>query len=89
LRRRFGGYQVALPRGVLFFSFRVSTIGHRVLHRRALVVTDQYNISSAYDAHYVALTELAGAILWTNDERLLRVLAGKLLFVRSIADYKT
>jgi predicted nucleic acid-binding protein len=71
-----------------FFSFRVSTTSSRLLHRRALIVADQYNIPSAYDAHYVALAELAGAILWTNHERLLRLLAGKLPFVRWIADYR-
>jgi predicted nucleic acid-binding protein len=71
-----------------FFSFRVSTTSPRLLHRRTLIVAEQYNIPAAYDAHYVALAELAGAILWTNDERLLRLLTGKISFVRWIADYR-
>jgi predicted nucleic acid-binding protein len=71
-----------------FFSFRVSTTSPRLLHRRALIVADEHTIPSAYDAHYVALAELTGATLWTNDERLLGLLAGKLPFVRWIADYR-
>jgi predicted nucleic acid-binding protein len=71
-----------------FFSFRVSTTSPRLLHRRALSIANEYDIPSAYDAHYVALAELAGATLWTSDERLLRLLAGHIPFVRSIADYQ-
>jgi predicted nucleic acid-binding protein len=71
-----------------FFTFRVSTTSPRLLHRRALIAADQYTIPSAYDAHYVALAELTGSTLWTNDQRLLRLLAGKLPFVRWIADYR-
>jgi hypothetical protein len=36
----------------------------------------------------VALGELSGASLWTNDKLLLRLLAGKVAFVHWIADYR-
>jgi predicted nucleic acid-binding protein len=71
-----------------FFSFPVETVLPRRLHRRALMVADRYDIPSAYDAHYVALAELTGAVLWTNDERLLRRLAGRVAFARRIAEYE-
>ena len=57
------------------------------LHRAALVLADAYQLSAAYDGHYVALAQTVGCDLWTADQRLLRELDGRLSFVRGIADY--
>jgi predicted nucleic acid-binding protein len=40
------------------------------LHRASLLIARRYGLSAAYDAHYVALAEHAGADLWTTDQRL-------------------
>ena len=57
------------------------------LYDRALVLADQYRLPAVYDAHYVALSELLNATLWTADRRLLRALGGRLPYVHWIADY--
>jgi predicted nucleic acid-binding protein len=57
------------------------------LHERALEIAHHYDLSAAYDAHYVALAEALTATLWTNDQDLLRDLATDFPFVRSISDY--
>jgi predicted nucleic acid-binding protein len=58
------------------------------LYDRALVLADEYNLPAVYDAHYVALAELLGATLWTADQRLLRILAGRLSFVHDVGDWQ-
>lgn len=54
------------------------------LYHRALVIANDYNLPAVYDAHYIALAEMAGATFWTAD---LRLLGAAFPFVRSIADY--
>ena len=57
------------------------------LHRRALILADTHGLPAAYDAHYLALAEQLGCTLWTDDRPLLRILEGRLPFVRPISDY--
>ncbi len=40
------------------------------LHLASLAIARRYGLPAAYDAHYVALAEQAGAELWTADQRL-------------------
>lgn len=40
------------------------------LHQRALRIATEHGLPAAYDAHYLALCELAGAQFWTADKRL-------------------
>ena len=40
------------------------------MHGAALDVARRYGLPAAYDAHYVALAESYGAVLWTTDQRL-------------------
>lgn len=70
-----------------FLAFPIDTLNPEGLHRRALVFADTHGLPAAYDARYVALAELLGCDLWTDDQRLLRLVTGKLAFVRSIGDY--
>jgi predicted nucleic acid-binding protein len=55
---------------------------------RALALADEYRLPAVYDAHYVALAGMLGCDLWTNDQRLLRAVSGKLSFVRWVGDYR-
>jgi predicted nucleic acid-binding protein len=57
------------------------------LYRRTLAIADAHGLPATYDAHYLALAELLGCELWTDDQRLLRLVGNTLRFVRSIGDY--
>ena len=58
------------------------------IHLHALGLATAHSLS-AYDAHYVALAEMLGCELWTDDQRLLRAAQRRLPFVRWIGDYRT
>jgi predicted nucleic acid-binding protein len=70
-----------------FLAIPVTLRAPRTLYRLALEIAEQHDLPAAYDAHYVALAERLRCILWTDDQRLLRALSGRLPFVRPIADY--
>lgn len=40
------------------------------LHHRSLEISRRFNRPAAYDAHYLALSELVDAEFWTMDKRL-------------------
>jgi predicted nucleic acid-binding protein len=88
-RARQGQVQLDEARALLaqFLAVPISLQAPSTLYDRALVLADEYNLPAVYDAHYVALTALLGATLWTADQRLLRALGGRLPFVRWIGDY--
>ncbi len=48
----------------------IDVVGGGNIHRRAAALAAQMRLSAAYDAHYLALAETAGADLWTGDKRL-------------------
>ena len=55
------------------------------LHERARKLATQYNLSAAYDAHYLALAEWMDAEFWTADSRLVNTLKPhKLAWVKGI-----
>ncbi len=58
------------------------------LYQHALEMADKYGLPAAYDAHYIALAELLGCSLWTDNRRLIRALGRQLPFVRPIGDYE-
>lgn len=70
-----------------FLAIPVTLRAPRTLYRRALEIAQEHDLPAAYDAHYVALAERLRCVLWTDDQRLLRALGGRLTFVRSIVDY--
>ena len=71
-----------------FLTFPIILTAPPGLYQRALAVADAHQLSAAYDAHYIALAEQLGGELWTDDQRLLRALAGGLSFVKWIGDYQ-
>lgn len=44
------------------------------LHLNACRMAQKFNLSAAYDAHYLALAEMLGAEFWTTDKRLFNTL---------------
>jgi predicted nucleic acid-binding protein len=71
-----------------FLTFPISLTAPPNLHQQALAIADAHGMSAAYDAHYVALAQELGAELWTDDQRLLRVLSGRVTFVKWIGSYQ-
>jgi len=57
------------------------------LHERAWQIARQFNRSSAYDAHYLALAENAGCPFWTADQRLFNAVNRELPWVHWLGDY--
>ncbi len=57
------------------------------MHQLALAIADDHNLPAAYDAHYLALSELLGCEFWTADGRLLRRIQRALPFARWLGDY--
>jgi predicted nucleic acid-binding protein len=70
-----------------FLALPVELVSPEQLYETALALADAYNLPAAYDAHYAALAQTYGCNLWTNDQRLLRMLGGQLPFVKAIEDY--
>jgi predicted nucleic acid-binding protein len=91
LRQRQRGGTLTLPeaQAVLarFLAVPISLRSPRRVYSRVLELADQYDLPAVYDAHYVALAELLGAMFWTADQRLLRAIGTTLPFVRWIGGY--
>ena len=56
------------------------------LHRRALALAAEFGLPASYDAHYLALAELADCDLWTDDRRLLRGVGNRFARLRWIGE---
>ena len=54
------------------------------LHPRALEIACQYDLPTAYDAHYLALAEIWNGVFWTADRRLYHHLGEKLHYIRCL-----
>ena len=57
------------------------------LHQLALTLAADHNLPAAYDAHYLALSQLLGCEFWTDDQRLLRQVGNRLPYVRPLAEF--
>ncbi|MBE9155943.1 type II toxin-antitoxin system VapC family toxin [Nodosilinea sp. LEGE 06152] len=51
-------------------GLNIELYGNANLHGRAWQITNQLSLPATYDAHYLALTEILAAELWTADRRL-------------------
>lgn len=58
------------------------------LSLRAIELANKYNLTAAYDPHYLALAEREGCELWTADTRMWRTVQGKLSWVRNLHEYQ-
>jgi predicted nucleic acid-binding protein len=57
------------------------------IHQRAWELSYQFNRPAAYDAHYLALAEMANCPFWTADERLFNVVRDTLDWVHWLGNY--
>lgn len=58
------------------------------LHQRASELTRHFDRPAAYDAHYLALAEMASCPFWTADERLYNVTNRELDWVHWLGHYQ-
>jgi len=70
-----------------FFNLEFEAIRAEELYWHAWAVANEYQISSIYDALYVALADLHATPVWTADHRLVRTV-GDANLVRWIGDYE-
>jgi predicted nucleic acid-binding protein len=59
------------------------------LHQRAWILARRFDRPVAYDAHYLALAEMAGCPFWTSDERLFNAVHADLPWVHWLGEYRT
>ena len=86
--RRFGMSQAdAEARLDRFLDYPVTLLPVEHVHRAALRLCDQFALPAIYDAYYVLLAEEQRCDFWTDDQRLLNSLNGRLPFVRWIGDF--
>jgi len=70
----------------LALRLRLILFGNAELHRRALTWAGRLRLPATYDAHYLALAELFGAELWTDDRRLAQAATGTVTWVHELAE---
>jgi predicted nucleic acid-binding protein len=58
------------------------------MHEQALVLAERFNLSAIYDAYYLALADLHGCPLWTDDRRLIRAVGAAGPDLRWIGGYE-
>jgi len=58
------------------------------LHQRAWELARYFDLPVAYDAHYLALADMAGCPFWTADKRLLSTVRDRLDWVHWLGDYE-
>jgi predicted nucleic acid-binding protein len=71
-----------------FHTFTVTLVEPPDLYDRALSLAEAHVLPAAYDAHYLALAERYACTLWTDDQRLLRLVGSALSFVSPVAAYQ-
>jgi predicted nucleic acid-binding protein len=59
------------------------------LYQRAWELASRFNRPAAYDAHYLALAEMANCSFWTADERLFNTVCDELSWVHWLGNYET
>jgi len=58
------------------------------LHQHASELARHFDRPTAYDAHYLALAEMAGCPFWTSDERLFNAVHAELPWVHWLGHYR-
>ncbi len=71
-----------------FHRFTIALVEPPDLYDRALSLAEAHALPAAYAAHYLALAERYACPLWTDDQRLLRLVGGRLAYLSPIADYQ-
>ena len=62
----------------------ITLYGDKALHERALALATTLNLSAAYDAHYLALSERFNAEFYTSDKRLFNSVKETITWIRLV-----
>jgi predicted nucleic acid-binding protein len=75
--------------GIKMIHRAVSPVYSRnaALDLRALAMARHFDLSAAYDSHYLALAERKECALWTADKRMWRAVKDQLDWVQWIGNY--
>lgn len=66
---------------------RIILVPHPALYPNAIDLARRFGLRTPYDTAYMALAELLGMELWTNDHRLLNAIGPDAPWVRWIGDF--
>ena len=69
-------------------QLRVQLLRPAGLHQRAWELARYFGLPAAYDAHYLALAEMADCPFWTADERLFSAVCEELNWVHWLGNYQ-
>jgi predicted nucleic acid-binding protein len=70
-----------------FLGLGIRKVDHPELHIKAWELARELNQPKAYDAHYLALAELEGCELWTQDGRFYHSAGAKFVNVKWAMEY--
>ena len=88
------GYRKHLPPEIeekaiaTIHQLRVQLMRPAGLHQRAWELARFFGLPAAYDAHYLALAEMADCPFWTADKRLFNAVCGELNWVHWLGNYQ-
>ena len=71
----------------IYLAYPIALMAPSHLNRSALALSAEFQLSATYDSNYVALARDLGCSLWTDDQKLIEDLRGRLPFVRWIGDF--
>lgn len=71
-----------------YLQMGVRAIDSPEIQKKAWELAKKFNLSRTYDMQYLAVAELKGCELWTNDKRLANSLQGKVPGIRLMAEYE-
>ena len=70
-----------------FLAIPIQLLAPEDLYRRGFDLARDHGLTNTYDSLYVALAQMLGVEMWTDDQSLLRALGSSAPWVRSIRDY--
>lgn len=70
-----------------FLAIPTQLLAPEDLYRRGFDLARDRGLTNTYDSLYVALAQMLGVEMWTDDQNLLRALGSSAPWVRSIRDY--
>ncbi len=70
-----------------FLALPVLVVAPEGLYAKSFSLARAHGLTNTYDSQYVALAEILGVELWTDDRALLKALDARAQWVRSIGDY--
>ncbi len=70
-----------------YLEMGVRGIDSPEIQKKAWELAKRFNLPRTYDMQYLAVAELNDCELWTNDERLVNSLQGKVSRIRWVKEY--